>query len=230
MPCGLFGKLPAKRDFIAYGAPRRFLDVWEPWMQASMATSRQTMGEPWQDAFRSAPIWRFWLGAGVGGNAVLGAFMPSVDGVGRYFPLTAFAVDDDGAGFPPPEIEPNDSWFEGVEGLLLDALQQGVTYEAVTSAAASLADPIALAQNAMPTGMDLLPGGGVLVRHYQEALPVVLRAARRANHRHSCAALSCWWTVGGEGYAPAALLETGMPPPGRFASMLTGSFDAQPAS
>lgn len=32
MSAGLFGKLPAKRDFIAANAPRRFLEVWEPWI------------------------------------------------------------------------------------------------------------------------------------------------------------------------------------------------------
>ncbi len=29
MACGVFGKLPSKRDFIAVNAPRRFLTAWE---------------------------------------------------------------------------------------------------------------------------------------------------------------------------------------------------------
>ena len=43
MPAGFFGKLPAKRDFIAANASRRFLEVWEPWLQASVATSKQML-------------------------------------------------------------------------------------------------------------------------------------------------------------------------------------------
>ena len=63
MPTGLYGKLPAKRDFVAANVSRRLLEVWEPWLQASVATSRQMLGEGWRDAYNSAPIWRFWLGA-----------------------------------------------------------------------------------------------------------------------------------------------------------------------
>ncbi len=45
MPAGFFGKLPSKRDFVASGASRAFLELWEPWLQASLATSRQTLGD-----------------------------------------------------------------------------------------------------------------------------------------------------------------------------------------
>jgi type VI secretion system protein ImpM len=38
-----------------------------------------------------------------------------------------------------------------------------------------------------------------------------------------------WWTIGGEGIAPAALSGKGMPDPFLFAAMLTGEFAADPA-
>jgi type VI secretion system protein ImpM len=88
MQCGLYGKLPGKRDFVAIAAPREFLTVWEPWLQGAVAASRSRLGEAWQEAFLTAPIWRFWLGADICGNSVIGAFISSLDGVGRYFPLT----------------------------------------------------------------------------------------------------------------------------------------------
>ena len=91
MRCSLFGKLTAKRDFIAVCAPRDFLNVWEPWMQGGVSASRDTLGQEWRGAFLSAPIWRFWLGAEICGTTVLGAFMSSLDGMGRYYPLTLFA-------------------------------------------------------------------------------------------------------------------------------------------
>ena len=99
MRCGLFGKLGAKRDFIALATPRSFLEAWEPWMQACLSASRHHLGEGWQQAFLTAPVWRFWLGAEICGTTVMGAVMPSLDGVGRYYPLALHAMAD--ADAPP---------------------------------------------------------------------------------------------------------------------------------
>ncbi len=65
MPCGLFGKLPAKRDFIAIAVPRAVLNAWEPWIQEGLSASRLALGDTWIEAYLRAPIWRFWLGAGL---------------------------------------------------------------------------------------------------------------------------------------------------------------------
>src|SRR5688500_5935545 len=124
MRCGLYGKLPAKRDFVSLSAPREFLAVWEPWLQGGVSASRLKLGSGWQAACLRSPIWRFWLGADVCGRTVTGAFMPSVDGVGRYFPLTILACADAGAAIPPPELEPQAAWFGKVERLLLSALDE----------------------------------------------------------------------------------------------------------
>ena len=59
MRCSLFGKLGAKRDFVALATPRRFLETWEPWVQACMSASRHQLGAEWQNAFLTAPVWRF---------------------------------------------------------------------------------------------------------------------------------------------------------------------------
>ena len=44
MRCGLYGKLPAKRDYVAIGTPREFLAAWEPWLQGGVSTSRMSLG------------------------------------------------------------------------------------------------------------------------------------------------------------------------------------------
>src|SRR5262245_52262070 len=129
MRCGLYGKLPSKRDFVAIGTPRALLDVWEPWMQAGISASRVELGGGWKQAFLTAPIWRFWLGAQICGKTVLGAFMPSLDGVGRYFPLTLFACPDEGGAIPPPELDPHDAWFAAAEEFLLATLEPAATFE-----------------------------------------------------------------------------------------------------
>ena len=119
MPCNLYGKLPTKRDFIAIGATRDFLDQWEPWLQGGVSASQTILKDRWQSAFLRAPIWRFWLGADLCGVPVIGAFMPSLDKVGRYFPLTLFAFADHGATISPPEINSQDDWFKAAEEFLI---------------------------------------------------------------------------------------------------------------
>jgi type VI secretion system protein ImpM len=224
MPAGLYGKLPAKRDFVAANTPRRFLEVWEPWLQASVATSRQILGGAWSEAYLSAPIWRFWLGADMCGEAVLGALMPSIDGVGRYFPLTIFVGEGSGL-LPPPEIEPNKKWFDAAETILLDALHPEQDFDSVAAAVAELEDPSQTPLETSVAGITMLSNGAILVRDFDDELVLALRAARRFGHRQTFAGQSFWWTIGGEGFPPAALIETGLPAPERFTELLTGSFD-----
>ncbi len=52
MRCGLYGKLPCKRDFVALAAPRAFLSVWVPWLQGGVSASRAQLGDGWRDARR----------------------------------------------------------------------------------------------------------------------------------------------------------------------------------
>ncbi len=230
MSAGLFGKLPAKRDFVAANAPRRFLETWEPWLQSGVATSRQAIGADWVESYNSAPIWRYWLGANFCGEALIGAFMASVDGVGRAFPLTIFASGDEDA-VAPPEIDGNEAWCEEVEALLLSALDAGATFESITDRLAALPSPAKYARAASPSGCRELKDGGTLVETAAADLGAALLAARRFDHRRAFASQSFWWTIGGDGFAPCALCYVGLPPPTRFSDFLTGAFaDLSPAS
>jgi type VI secretion system protein ImpM len=90
---GFCGKLPARGDFVSIGLPRGFVEPWHDWMQRMLAASRSALGEDWLPIWNVAPIWRFALSAGsCGPDAALGLWMPSVDRVGRQFPLTFAAV------------------------------------------------------------------------------------------------------------------------------------------
>lgn len=86
---GFCGKLPARGDFVSAGLPRRFVDPWHDWMQRMLAASREMLADRWTAAWLEAPVWRFALSPGLcGPDAAIGLWMPSVDRVGRYFPLT----------------------------------------------------------------------------------------------------------------------------------------------
>ena len=229
MSAGLFGKLPAKRDFVAANAPRRFLETWEPWLQSGVATSRNAMGADWVESYNRAPIWRYWLGADFCGEALIGAFMASVDGVGRAFPLTLFELGGEDA-VVPPEIDDNHAWCEDAEGLLLSALDAGATLESITDRLGALPPP-AQYPRAPHSACRELNDGGTLVETAGADLGAALLAARRFDHRRAFASQTFWWTIGGEGFAPCALCYVGLPPPTRFSDFLTGAFaDLSPAS
>jgi type VI secretion system protein ImpM len=228
MRCGLFGKLPAKRDFIALFAPRAFLDVWEPWMQGSISASRAILDDAWQQAFLTAPIWRFWLGADICETTVAGAFMSSLDGVGRYYPLTIFACGESGAAIPPPDLEAQDEWYEAAENFLLSTLEKGIVYKTITGSLDQLAPPASGGSEGLPQGMMQLKDGVVVAPAAGHSFLDVCGSLRAANHAGAYAAASFWWTAGGGDYPPLALSCRGMADPLLFAKMLTGRFDANP--
>jgi type VI secretion system protein ImpM len=230
MPAGIFGKLPAKRDFVAFNAPRGFLDVWEPWLQAGVATSKQVLGATWSEAYNRAPIWRFWLGADFFGEAAIGAFMPSIDGVGRSFPLAVFAGEGD-RSLAPPELDANDEWCQAAEAILLDALEPSATLEAIADRVVSMPAPAARQRFSEVSGLRTLPEGGVLALDVDRQISASFLAARRFGFRRAFASQSFWWTIGGEDYPPLALSHVGLPQATRFTDMLTGAFaDAQPTA
>jgi type VI secretion system protein ImpM len=118
---GFCGKLPARGDFVSVGLARSFVEKWHDWMQRMLAASRQALGEDWLPTWNVAPIWRFALSPGIcGPDAVLGLWMPSVDGIGRQFPLTFAAVVTDAS--PAALIRDGGIFLSLAEAAGLDAL------------------------------------------------------------------------------------------------------------
>jgi type VI secretion system protein ImpM len=228
MRCGLYGKLPAKRDFIAFNVPQRVLEVLEPWLQQGLAISRSRFGAAWQQMYLRAPIWRFWLGAGVCGNAsVLGAVMPSVDKIGRCFPLTVLAMSEREDPIPPPEVEPQEKWFFHAEELLLSALDTEVTFEAVCERLSRLQTAMHRAPTNLTKGLVRFPDGTVLTSFAPETFKERILAVRIENSVAVDETATVWWTIGGEGFEPLALLNQQMPNPSVFSTLLTGRTDTK---
>jgi type VI secretion system protein ImpM len=225
MHCGVFGKLPAKRDFIAIDAPREFLEPWERWMQTGMAASREMLGRGWQDAFLTAPIWRFWLGADNCGRTVTGAFMASLDGVGRYFPLTVFAIAEPGEIIAPPEFDARPEWFELAETLMLGALEPDTPYARFEEALRRLPPPQDWSESRSADGMERLRDGAMLLPAPEGITESAFPAFLAAEPAELYAAATFWWTLGGTGYHPTAMALRHMPDPFSFAVMLTGRLD-----
>lgn len=117
---GAYGKMPNMGDFFRIGLPRCFCDPWDKWLQSALVSSRTVLGGAWQDSYMSAPIWRFSFGAGVTGpHSALGVLMPSVDKVGRAFPLTLAGLD--------VGEQSSDQVFAQLEEIALAALEDDMT-------------------------------------------------------------------------------------------------------
>src|SRR5258708_26503333 len=138
---GCFGKLPARGDFVTRRLTRDFTDPWDGWLQDAIAMSAEQLGEDWLDSYLTAPIWRFLLSSGVCGQMpMLGVMMPSVDRVGRYFPLTlAVTVADTAA--PAKTMLTAASWFDGVEQLALSPLAEDAALDPIDHTPAPIPPP-----------------------------------------------------------------------------------------
>lgn len=85
---GWFGKLPGMGDFGQRRLPLRFRAIWDEWLQNGLQSLRAER-EDWLAHYLQAPIWFFALGEGImSPSPWIGVLMPSVDSVGRYFPVT----------------------------------------------------------------------------------------------------------------------------------------------
>lgn len=222
MPCGLYGKLPAKRDFIALGVPGGFLRVWEPWLQSGLAASRLALGEAWTDAFLRAPIWRFWLGADIVAAPSIGALMPSVDGIGRYFPLTLVCQGEPGREPPAPERAFLDAWFESAEDFLVSALARDTSFERVTARLASLPGPEFLRP---PPARGIIRSRGDALVVEGDGFAAAMERLRPFIASDLHAGMSYWWTVGGDEFPPRLAACRGLPEPSFHVGLLTGRFD-----
>jgi type VI secretion system protein ImpM len=122
---GFFGKLRSHGDFVTRRLPPAFVQPFDAWLQAGLVHSRADLGDRWLPLYLNSPLWRFALAPGVcGPQAWAGVMMPSVDRVGRCFPLT-LAAGIDGAQSLPDFQHLHAGWFARLEALALSSLDAG---------------------------------------------------------------------------------------------------------
>ena len=220
---GFFGKVPALGDFVQRRVARDFVDPWDGWLQQAVAASKSQLGEGWLQTYLSSPLWRFVLGPNVCGEAAwAGVLMPSVDRVGRYFPLTLAVALPDGAR--PFSLLRASAWFEGAEDLALSALEeQGFSLDDFSDSVAALGAPDAV----LGAGAGDIAGLGAgwhiglgSVAQADEALYPLLDQLTADRFVASC----LWWTDGSDHVAPCLLFSPGLPEPDSFTGLLDGRF------
>ena len=125
-PPGWHGKLPSLGDFASRRLDAAFIAHWDEWLARGLLSLREAEPEAWLPAYLASPSWRFLLMPGAlpgsaGLSAWAGVLMPSVDRVGRYFPLTL--VQNLGPGpTTPHSLQTLWPWLGHLDDLAQDAL------------------------------------------------------------------------------------------------------------
>lgn len=131
-PVGWYGKIPAAGDFIARRVPPAFSEAWDRWLQAALDDSRARLGVRWRDDFLSMPVWRFVFSPGlVTPRAWAGVLVPSVDAVGRYFPLAIVAALSSARLDAVGTLFAARGWFDEMEETALSAIAPDVNAAAI---------------------------------------------------------------------------------------------------
>lgn len=240
---GFYGKLPCRGDFLQRRVPQDFVDSWDAWLQECLHTSREQLQEAWLDTYLTGPVWRFAFTAGVcGGNACAGILVPSVDRVGRYFPLTVVA-----------QLAPDQSplhiacasagWFEAAEALVLDALEAAaLDFDTFDEQIALLRDRLdvegasestqllgLLLRSGFPAHVESGVGAQVAARWHvplgpQASLQSAISALAARELTRYLQPLALWWTQGSNAVAPSWLATGGLPGAQAFVPMLSGKW------
>lgn len=226
-PAGWYGKLPATGDFVSRRLSPEFVAAWDAFLGDAIAGSKSLLGEVWLEHYLASPIWQFAVFPPLcGPGAWAGLMMPSVDRVGRYFPLTVCSR----LATVPDTVEAADAlldWLGTLEGAALGALDPTASIEDFESALLRQAELTPLpgprgAPGTTPdeTGERLLPGLFML-REGPEMSGWLARAFCGAA---SLASHSIWWSFAGDGERIPAAVVRGLPGSTSYAHMIGGSF------
>jgi len=232
---GLFGKLPSHGDFLRRRVSDRFVDAWDGWLRQCLSKSQAALGDRWVDVYLTSPAWRFVADAGACGPAALiGLMVPSVDRVGRFFPLTLVAE-------LPEEVtviaaaNAATPFFTAAEQLLIETLEaEHIDFDRFDARVVDLGDALDAIVVAPPVVLDgavaaTIAQGG---RAWQIPLGDTARLDTVFDQllaRHLAAIYSpmvVWWTDGSAMVEPTCLRGKGLPDPAGFAALLDGSWSA----
>lgn len=229
---GYFGKIPSRGDFVSKRLPREFIEPWDYWLQNSISASRTHLAEVWLDTYLTSPIWRFFLSPGIcGGSSWIGTLMPSVDKVGRYFPLTLVMPLPLNAN-PFQFFDSTIQWFDDMERLMLSALEEEFPdLEAFDRSVSDIGRrfveiPLSSVDNChiksglTKTGRWHIPlnNADEIANSYPDLLWHLVQ--RRFS------TYSLWWTNGSEDVEPGLSVSDGLPPVDGFSALLDGNWQS----
>jgi type VI secretion system protein ImpM len=222
---GWYGKIPGAGDFIARRVPASFSEPWDRWLQGAIEGSQERLGAGWRDAFLSTPAWRFVLAPGVvGANAWAGLMVPSVDAVGRYFPLTVACALPSASLDVAATLLGAGRWFDEIEAIALEAIAPRADTGRIDAALARRR--FEARWLALPEASDAtLPIRGARPQMLYVDLPENAAAASgalRALAARLCEPHSAWLAEPSEVFGRSLLLCESLPAAEQFCAMMDG--------
>jgi type VI secretion system protein ImpM len=222
---GAFGKVTVKGDFFTRDLPKSFVAPWDSWLSQVIAGSQDLLGDAWAQCYLEAPIWRFALAPGLAGpRPVVGILMPSVDRVGRYFPLTLAHLLGYGAPLTRAILE-GVSWFHELENIALSSLEDDFDFARFEARLGKLGLPFSDADSDH-AGQAGAPEWHTGPWRFSLDLSGEMRLPSDDDLHHLTgrfvAGRSLWWGSGSESIEPSFLLCDGLPEATAFAALLDG--------
>jgi type VI secretion system protein ImpM len=221
---GWFGKVVMLGDFAHRRVPQAFIAVCDPWLSQCVGASRVQLGAHWLDTYLTGPLWRFaWAPGLVDAQWWFGVLMPSVDAVGRYFPLVVCRPDQN----PPMSTRAFDdleTWYAHAGQAALNTLQPGASLE---SFEAELAQTPRW-QNEAHTPQPDVQAQAQRSRHVLPGQPTVgqwAHALANPLFTHSYLRHSFWFPAPADtdvATNSSLTVVAGLPAPDQFSSMLEG--------
>lgn len=142
---GWHGKLPVAGDFVTRRLHSGFVDAWDAWLSSGLAALRERDAAHWLAHYLASPAWRFvttaqFLPGPLAAQAWCGVLIPSVDRVGRYYPLTLAARLEQ---LPAAQAQQAGlwSWLHQLEDAAVDAMQDDWSIEQLDAELLRLGPP-----------------------------------------------------------------------------------------
>ena len=219
-----YGKLACLGDFATRRLPQDTARLLDGWLAQGVDASRAQLGEGWLKVYLTSPLWRFAWAPGVLDAAWwFGLMMPSVDNVGRYFPLVVLQSRAE-APAGSDALNRLEQWYTAVARAALRTLQPSSSLEQFEAELAQIgvdaplpagaaAAPWAAAQWPERTRHEIEPGTSLAACFEQLAVVESLRRFR------GC---SLWWSLR-PGAADSSLsMAVGLPARESFVLMIEG--------
>ena len=229
-PPGFYGKMLSHGDFVNRRLPRHFVDAWDRWLQSAIARGIELLPDEWLDCYLRAPIWRFALGAGVCGDiAWLGVLMPSVDKVGRHFPLTIAMAVPPSASFNET-LALSDRWFGRVESLALSTLSSEFDFARFERELEAVPFPVWAGPRARRPLLErgIKPPNGIvwlLRSDHDRTNPPLYQATFPVWSSFKFDGYSLWVSTGTDEIYPALAATLGLPEIDHFPALMQGKWD-----
>lgn len=227
---GYYGKVSTHGDFVNRSLPASFIDPWDAWLQEAIITSHQQLGEDWLNCYLTGPIYRFVLAPGIcGENSWMGIMMPSVDRVGRYYPMTIAAMNRSNIN-PFVLLQQEESWFTNVEILALSSLADNFSLEQFNHDL-NVLKPKGCIDNCgslAPSEQTSKQSSHLAWQQTMEANQTISSLLPNFVDnllKEYCFAYSLWWTQGAERIEPSILISEGLPPFNGVAAMFDGNWE-----